>query len=228
MPNAMSAPAKSASFNAAVLRVSGKAFHSTSRSVCAAVTLHAAVEVSAFGALTFRRPAGTRQPTRDSGDHHKEACRRVRPLIELFHAPCAGHGCNHQREHIDGREGEQRAPCEGVTDASIQRIRPVLIEAQNVGARLDAGQLPAQAGHACAREHSHQPCEIGPSHTASEEAKGKRAGHKEEDPDPDGPVRQAIVRFVPFSNSPRVRVLHWTVVWHIRRVSQSGPPASIA
>ena len=49
------------------------------------------------------------------------------------------------------------APGERVADAAIQRIRPILGEADDVRPRLDAGQRAAQPGDSGADQHRTEP-----------------------------------------------------------------------
>ena len=73
--------------------------------------------------------------------------------INLLHVPDAGEGGDDQSGQIEQRKVERGVPGEGVADAAVEGIRPILVEAQNVGAGLGAGQLSAQAGDAGADKH---------------------------------------------------------------------------
>ena len=79
-------------------------------------------------------------------------------------------------------------PREGVADAPVERIGLVLVEAQNVGRRLDARQLATEAGDAGADEHRCQPRPIDPMEAPVKEAESERPGRQKKHPNPNGPM----------------------------------------
>jgi hypothetical protein len=71
--------------------------------------------------------------------------------------PATGDDGHQQASDIEYSERDDLAPRERVTDATVQRVRPIFRKADDVGLRLDAGQLPTQACDSGADEHGAQP-----------------------------------------------------------------------
>ena len=89
-----------------------------------------------------------------------------------------------------------RAPRKRVADASVQRVRPVFGEADDVGRRLDTRQLAEVPRNPGAGQHDAQPRGHAPVEAVREQVEGEGPGRKEERPDPDRPVVQPIADLV--------------------------------
>ena len=102
----------------------------------------------------------------------------------------------HQPGDVQHREGDHLAPGERVADAAIQRVRTILGEPDDVGARLDARQPAAKPGDAGADQHGAEPQRHARVEAACEQIEGQRPGRDEEHQDPDRPVREPVTDLV--------------------------------
>jgi hypothetical protein len=136
-------------------------------------------------------------------------------VVDLLHVPVAG-GCGDEESaEVEEGEGEDCAPGEGVADATVEGVGLVLVEAEDVGARFGAGEAAAQGGYAGADEDGDEPGEVAASEAVGEEREGQRAGGEEEDPDPDGPVGEAVESSVAFPNFSLPRIFDLAAVLHM-------------
>jgi hypothetical protein len=100
------------------------------------------------------------------------------------------------RRGVEHGVGDDFAPGKGVADAAVERVGPVLVEAEDVRGVLDAGQLAEPPGDARADQDERQPGHDLAIRAVGEQRERDRAGGDEENPDPDRPVRQAVARLV--------------------------------
>ena len=106
-------------------------------------------------------------------------------------------------------EGDHLAPGERVADAAVERVRPILGEADDVGLRLHAGQPAAQPGDAGADEDGAEPERHPRVEAALEQVEGERTGRDEEHEDPDRPVIEPVIELVALADFPLGGVLDW-------------------
>ncbi len=133
---------------------------------------------------------------------------------------------------VEQGEVEHRVPGKGVANLAVERVGLVLVEAEDIGPRLDAGHLPAQPGDAGADQHGRKPCGVSPTKTVGEETECQGAGCEKENPDPDRPVRRPVDARVACADLPGFGVFHLAAVSHVRSfaewagVSQCFEPVS--
>ena len=72
---------------------------------------------------------------------------------------------------VEQREAQHGVPRKGVADAAVERVRFVLVEAQDVGRGLGAGKAAAEGGDAGADQDQRQPGEIAAAEAVGEAAK---------------------------------------------------------
>ncbi len=155
-----------------------------------------AIEVAAL--VAFARGGGldTRQFAERAEDPHRNNHREIPGLVDLLQHPLAGDNRRDEPGEIQDEVRDGRTPREGVADAAIERVGPVFGETDDVRGGFAAGQFAAQPGEAGGDHHYQQP----PFHVAveavGEQLERKRAGDKEKDENPDGPVVEAVIGFV--------------------------------
>ena len=126
--------------------------------------------------------------------------REVAHVVELSQLPAAGrHGVG-QTGGVEQREGHHFAPGGGVADAPVQRVRPVLGEADDVGRRLASGQAAAQPGNAGPQQDEPKPHRHAAVEAVREEVEGERPRRDEEDENPDRPVIETVVELIALPN----------------------------
>src|SRR6202022_1957693 len=128
-----------------------------------------------------------------------------------------------QAHQIHQRKAHHSTPRERVTNPSIQWIRPVLIEAQNIRPRFHARQLPPQPRRTRPRQHHRQPREIGPAKPMRKQRKRQGTRRQKEHPYPYRPVRQPVNTRIPFPHLPFLGILHPSAVSHIRESRRASP-----
>ncbi len=93
---------------------------------------------------------------REYAEHAQEKDRRaereVGVGVDLLHVPGAGGYCDEEAHEVQEREAKDGVPGERVADSSVEGIRLVLVEAEDVGAGFGAGEAAAQGCDACAAE----------------------------------------------------------------------------
>src|SRR5258706_10299485 len=164
---------------------------------------HGSIEVAALVALALRRRFDAREPAQQARDPDRTRQRKVREIVNLTKPPCAGADRVREAGGVEQNEGQKIRPGGGVADAPIQRIRVVLGEAQDVGFGLDSGELPEPSGDSAYQQHDAEPDGHARIEPAREEIEGERARRDKKNEDPDGPVRDPVVRLVAFAKTWR-------------------------
>src|SRR5262245_45511030 len=100
-----------------------------------------------------------------------------------------------------------------LTDAPIQRVWPILGEANDVRLRFDAGQPSAQASDGRADEDRAEPRRHPSIEPALEQIEGQRTWRDEEHEDPDRPVVETVVKLVALPDFPLGCVLDRDRQW---------------
>ena len=207
---------KTASFNTSHAPPRGSTAQSSHSTGCAhAHGPYRAIEIASLVALVLRRRLHAGQAAEQAKAPDGTRQREIGHVVDLAQLPCARDDRPHQARDVQQRERDDRAPCEGVADAAIKRVRLVLGEADDVRRRLYAGQLPGDARDAGANEHDAEPRRHAAVEAVREQIEGERPGRNEEGPDPDRPVIQAIADLVPFPDLPIGRPLHQARVPHL-------------
>src|SRR5262249_62396244 len=115
---------------------------------------------------------------------------------DLPEIPVTSGNRDHQPGDVQHGERDHFAPRERVADASVERVRAILGEADDVRPRLDAGQPAAQSRDRRADEHSAEPQRYPRAEAALEQIEGERTGRDEENEDPDRPVIEPVIQLV--------------------------------
>src|SRR5262249_46340052 len=133
--------------------------------------------------------------------------REIPVTVQLFESPMVRRDRDEEPDDVQERESDRLAPRKGVADAAIQRVWTILRETDDVGLRLDAGQTAAKAGDPGPDEHDAEPRRHARVESALEEIERQRARRDEEHENPDGPVVEAVIELVAFSDLPLGGVL---------------------
>ena len=118
---------------------------------------HRPVEVPALVPFALRRRLDAWQPAERPENPQAHDDRKVRRVVNLAQPPRAGHDRVRETGGVQHRERDHLAPRQRVADPAIQRVRPIFREADDVGPRLDAGQLAPQTRDPRAHEDDEQP-----------------------------------------------------------------------
>ena len=94
--------------------------------------------------FVLRRSADAREEAERAQQPERSGDRKIRDVVNLAEAPLPGSDGPCQAGGVEKSEGHHGAPRERVADPPIQRVRPVLGEANDVGRGLDTRQLPEQ------------------------------------------------------------------------------------
>ncbi len=168
---------------------------------------HRSVEVPPLVPFPFCRRLDPRQPTHGSERPDGARQRKVRVAVHLLQLPVTGDDGPHETGDVQHGERDHFAPRERVADAPIQRIRPILGEANDVRLGFDARQAAAETGNAGPQQDGAEPeCHAGVE-PALEQIEGERAWRDEEDKNPDRPVIEPVVELVVLADSPLRGVL---------------------
>ena len=150
------------------------------------------VEEAAFVPLSLGRWLDPRQAAERAQHPDRHDDRKVGGVVHLPHHPRARDDGVGEAGGVQHRKGDHLAPRQRVAHPAVQRVGPILGEAEDVRGGLDAWQLAAQPRDAGAGEHDRQPARHSPIESALEQVEGQRPRRDEEDPDPDRPVREPV------------------------------------
>jgi len=181
-----------------------------------------AVEKAALMAFSPGGITDAGQPAARAAEEYDGAEGEVDEAVDLLHVPDAGDGGEDEAGEVEQGEVEGGVPGEGVADAAVEGIGAVLVEAKDVGSGLSAGQLAAQAGDAGSDEDDGHPGPVGPVKAAGEEGECEGAGGEEEDPDPDGPVTEAVDGGVAFAELALPGIFHFSAILHCQKFNRAG------
>src|SRR4029079_1040476 len=94
------------------------------------------------------------------------------------------------------------APGGRVTDASIQRVRSIFSEPDDIRTRLAPGKATAKPGDWRSHQHDRQPHGQLPIESALDQIEGQRTWRDEEYKDPDRPVIEPVIQLVSVTYVP--------------------------
>ena len=161
---------------------------------------HRAIEISPFVALSLRGglyawkiPECAEHP--DAADNGK-----VGELVHLLQAPVAKHRCVREARHIQGRKRDYFPPSRRIANATVEGIRTILGEPDDIGLRLASRQAPPKCGDRRSAQDYGEPADHAAIESPLEEVECQRPGRDEKNKDPDWPVKNPIVALVSMPN----------------------------
>ena len=150
------------------------------------------IEVAAVGAFFAGGGLDAGELAECAEEENEGGEGQVSVVVNLLHGPESGEGGDEQAGEVQQAVGDGGGPGKGVADAAVKGIGTVLVEAQDVGSGLSAGETAAEGGDASAGEDEGEPEGVAEAEAVGEEGEGEGAGGEEKDKDPDGPMTGAI------------------------------------
>ncbi len=158
------------------------------------------VKISSLVPFAFRRRLHARQLPERPEDPDGAGNREIGVPVNLLEIPMARRDRHDETDDIQQRERDDLTPGKRVADAPVERVGPILGEADDVRLRFDARERPAQAGDGRADQHRAQPQRHARVEAPFEQIEGERTRRDKKHENPDRPVIEPVIELVVFAD----------------------------